>query len=345
MPRLFEPLTLRDVTFKNRIALSSMNQYSASKDGMPTDWHYLHYPTRAVGGAGLIMVETTAVDSGSRNSEEDLGIWDDRHVEPLSRLVALCHRYGAKVGVQLDHRGRKAWPSSQGFGPAELVAPSAIPFAQGWNVPHALSVDEIGQVVGSFQSAARRAREAGFDVIEIHGGHGFLIAQFLSPLSNHRQDEYGGSLQGRMRILHEVVESVREVWPESAPLFVRVSASEWTPGGIDIAQMVEIAGTLRERGVDLLDCSSGGLGNAPLSVGPGYQVSFAHRIRSDVGIPTAAVGLITSPELADEIIRNQRADMVMLGRELLRHPYWPLDAAAALEAEIEWPAQYIKARR
>ncbi|MBI4319549.1 MAG: NADPH dehydrogenase NamA [Chloroflexi bacterium] len=345
MPHLFDPFTLRGVTFRNRIAMSPMNQYSAGNDGMPTHWHYLHYPTRAVGGVGLIVLEQTAIDRCGRNTEEDLGIWDDCHVEPLSRLVELCHKHGAKVGVQLNHGGRKAWNFSKGFGPAELVAPSAIPYDQSWNVPRALTTEEVGQIVNSFTSAARRARQAGFDVIEIHGGHGFLIAQFLSPLSNHRQDEYGESLQGRMRMLHQVVESVRDVWPQSAPLFVRVSASDFTPGGMDIAQMVEIARTLRERGVDLVDCSAGGLLPASVPAGPGYQVPFAHRIRSEVGIPTAAVGLISSPELADEIIANERADLVFLGRELLRNPYWPLGAAATLRAEVEWPMQYQKAKR
>jgi len=348
MPHLFEPINLRGLTLKNRIAMSPMCQYSATSDGMPTDWHFIHYPTRAVGGVGLILVEATAVESRGRISTSDLGLFDDRHVDPMARLVAMCHAHGARVGVQIGHAGRKAFSNPQelkGFGPEESVAPSAVPFEQGWKTPHALSDMEIDQVVASFRAAAARALAAGFDVVEIHAAHGYLISEFLSPLSNLRDDEYGGSLQNRMRFLHRVVDAVREVWPERSPLFVRVSASDWVPGGMDIDQMVEIARTLADRGVDLVDCSSGGVVSAPPPVGPGYQVPFAHRIRKDAGIPTGAVGLITTPELADEIIRNGRADLVLLGRELLRHPYWPLEAAKALGADIEWPVQYRRAKR
>jgi 2,4-dienoyl-CoA reductase-like NADH-dependent reductase (Old Yellow Enzyme family) len=348
MPHLFEPLTLRGLTLKNRIVMSPMCQYSADPDGLPTDWHYVHYPARAVGGVGLIVVEATAVESRGRISIADLGLYDDRQVEPMARLVAMCHDLGAKIGVQLAHAGRKAFsnpPNQKGFGPEQPVAPSPVPFDEGWNVPQALTPSEIDQVVGSFQEAARRALAAGFDLIQLHAAHGYLINEFLSPLSNFRADRYGGSLENRMRFLHKVVEAVREVWPERSPLFVRVSASDWTPGGMDIAQMVEVAKTLRERGVDLVDCSSGGVVSTPPPVGPGYQVPFAHRIKKEAGIPTGAVGLITTPEMADEIIRNQRADLVSLGRELLRNPYWPLGAARALGVDLEWPVQYRRAKR
>lgn len=345
MPRLFEPLTLRNVVLKNRIMMSPMCQYSSGEDGMPNDWHYVHYASRAVGGAGLIMVEATAVESRGRISERDLGIFEDRHVEPLARLVELCHKNGAKIGLQIAHAGRKAWSENKGFGPELPVAPSAIPFEADWKIPHALTVEEIGEIVISFQRAAYRALRAGFDVVELHAAHGYLISEFLSPLSNHRQDEYGGSLNGRMRLLHEVVDAVRQVWPESAPLFVRVSASDWRPDGLNVAEMVEVAKTLGERGVDLLDCSSGGVVTTPIPAGPGYQVPFAHRIKREANIRTAAVGIITTPELADEIIRNQRADLVVLGRELLRQPYWPLHAARALGVDVEWPVQYRQAKR
>lgn len=345
MPRLFEPLTLRDVVLKNRIMMSPMCQYSSGEDAMPNDWHYVHYATRAVGGVGLIMVEATAVESRGRISERDLGIFEDRHVEPLARLVELCHRNGAKIGLQIAHAGRKAWSENKGFGPELPVAPSAIPFEADWKIPHALTVEEIGEIVIGFQRAAHRALRAGFDVVELHAAHGYLISEFLSPLSNHRQDEYGGSLNGRMRLLHEVVDAVRQVWPERAPLFVRVSASDWLPDGLNVAEMVEVAKTLGERGVDLLDCSSGGVVTAPIPAGPGYQVPFAHRIKREANIRTAAVGIITTPELADEIIRNQRADLVVLGRELLRQPYWPLHAARALGVDVEWPIQYRQAKR
>lgn len=348
MPHLFEPLTLRGLTLKNRIMMSPMCQYCANPDNTINDWHYTHYASRAVGGVGLIMVEASAVERRGCINPVDSGIYDDRHVEPLSRLVALCHDRGARIGIQIAHAGRKAWstpPEQRGFGPEQPIAPSAIPFDQGWNIPHELTIPEIDQVVDSFRKAARRALAAGFDVVEIHGAHGYLISEFLSPLANRREDEYGGSLENRMRFLHRVVRAVREVWPERLPLFVRVSASDWTPGGMDIDQMVEVARTLPELGVDLLDCSSGGVVPTPPPAGPGYQVPFAHRIKQEAGIATAAVGLITTPEMAEEIVRNERADLVALGRELLRNPYWPLQAASALGAEIEWPVQYRRARR
>ncbi len=345
MPHLFDPFTLRGVTLKNRIMMSPMCQYSAGKDAAPNDWHFVHYPTRAVGGVGLIMVEATAVESRGRISEGDLGIYEDRHIEPFSRIVDLCHKNGAKIGIQLAHAGRKAWSEDNGYGPEEPVAPSAIPFDEGWKVPHELTVDEIGQIVACFQNAARRAREAGFDIIELHAAHGYLINEFLSPLANHRQDEYGGSRSGRMLFLNQIVDSVRKVWPDASPLFIRVSASDYSPGGIDIEEMVEMAKNLKGRGIDLIDCSSGGVVLAPISAWPGYQVPFAQRIKHEANIATGAVGIITTPELAEEIIHNERADLVVLGRELLRHPYWPLDAAAYLNKKTEWPVQYLRAKR
>ena len=348
MAHLFDPITFRGLTLKNRIMMSPMCQYSATQDGFPTDWHCAHYVSRAVGGTGLIVMEATAVQSCGRISVNDLGLWNDQQVDAVARIAQLCHEQGAKIGVQLAHAGRKAWsmpPGTNAFGPEQPVAPSAIPFADGWNTPKALAGPEIDGIVESFLGAAVRALSAGFDVIEIHAAHGYLLSEFLSPLANHRDDEYGGPLENRTRLLHRVVDAVREVWPETHPLFVRVSASDYSPGGMDVSQMVEVARTLPSRGVDLVDCSSGGVVPATIAVGPGYQVPFAHRIKHDAGVPTAAVGVITSPDMADEIIRNGRADLVALGRELLREPYWPLDAAAILGVDVEWPVQYRRARR
>ncbi len=293
----------------------------------------------------MILVEATAVESRGRISPRDLGIYEDRHVEGLSRLVGTCHEFGAKIGIQVGHAGRKAWTEDKAFAPMPPVAPSAIPFDADWNVPHALTLDEIGGIVAAFVAAARRATAANFDVLEIHGAHGYLLSQFLSPLSNRREDEYGGSLENRMRLLLRVAEAVREEWPEERPLFVRVSASDWTPGGMDVDQMVEVARALKERGVDLIHVSSGGVVPIAPKAGPGYQVGFAERIREDAGVATAAVGLITTPELADEIIRNGRADLVALGRELLRDPYWPLHAARSLGVDLDWPVQYRRAKK
>lgn len=348
MAHLFDPIKLRGLTIKNRIMMSPMCQYSAGADGLPTDWHYVHYSSRAVGGTGLIMVEATAVQGCGRISVSDLGIWNDDQTPALGRIASMCREMGARVGIQLGHAGRKAWsmpPGTNAFGPEQPIGPSAVLFDDGWNTPRALATPEIDRIVEDFKSAASRALEAGFDVVEIHAAHGYLLSEFLSPLANRREDEYGGSLENRMRLLHRVVDAVREVWPESHPLFVRVSATDYTPGGMDVTQMVEVARTLSERGVDLIDCSSGGVVPATISVGPGYQVPFAHRIKREANIPTAAVGIITSPDMADEIIRNGRADLVALGRELLREPYWPLSAASVLGVDVEWPVQYRRAKR
>jgi len=344
VPQLFEPLTIRGVTLRNRIMMSPMVQRSALPDGLPTEWHLVHYATRAIGGVGLIMFEATAVESRGRITTSDLGLWNDRHIKPLAQIVAMCHEHGAAVGVQLAHAGRKAWSDDRGHGPEQSVAPSAIAFDEGWLVPHALSEEEIQEVISAFRLATERARYAGFDVVELHAAHGYLINQFLSPLANCRQDSYGGSLENRLRFLRRVIEATREVW-EDRPLFVRVSATDYVPGGIDLNEMVLIARALREAGVDLVDVSSGGITPLQPPSWPGYQVPFAERIRREAGIRTAAVGLITSPEMAEEIVANGRADIVALGRELLRNPYWPLQAAQALGANITWPRQYQRARR
>jgi len=346
VPGLFDPITFRGLTLRNRIVMSPMCQYSAGTDGRATDWHLVHYGSRAVGGVGLVILEATAVESRGRISDADLGLYDDSQVEPLARIVRFCQAHGVPVGVQLAHAGRKAWSPRKGEGPEPAVAPSAIPFASDWRVPVELETSEIPGIVEAFVAAARRALQAGFDVIEIHAAHGYLLHEFLSPLSNRRRDAYGGDLRGRMRLLLEVVEAVRDAWPEERPLFVRLSAVDWAPGGLTIEDTVAIARALRERGVDLVDCSSGGVvpPPEPIPAGPGYQTAFAAEVRRQAGIATGAVGLITEPAQADTIVRSGQADLVLLGRQLLREPYWPLRAARELGVDVTWPRQYQRAK-
>lgn len=347
MDQCFSPLTLRETIFPNRVMLSPMCMYSAGDDGKATDWHLGHYLARAVGRVGLIMLEATAVEARGRISQHDLGLWEDAQITPLARLASTLHNEGAIAGVQLAHAGRKAWGPAEGQGPEPAVAPSALPFDRSWATPHALTEAELEGVITAWKAAAVRAAQAGFDVIEIHAAHGYLNHQFLAPLTNQRTDSYGGDLQQRMTFLLRVVDAVRSVWSPSQPLFVRLSTTDWgTPGGLTVEDSVTIAHALGAHGVDLVDCSSGGLSPAqPQAVWPGYQIPLAERLRREAGVRTAAVGLITTPEMADEIIRNGRADVVALGRELLRHPYWALDAASALRQEILWPEQYLRARR
>jgi 2,4-dienoyl-CoA reductase-like NADH-dependent reductase (Old Yellow Enzyme family) len=345
MPHLFSPLTLRRLTLRNRIVLSPMCMYSAAQDGRSTDWHLAHYLARAVGGCGLLIIEATAVEPRGRISQNDLGLWDDSQIEPLARLVRLVQAEGAAIGIQLGHAGRKAWSPEKGHGPEQAIGPSPLPFDDGWSTPHELMPGEIDQVVAAWQAAATRAAAVGLDLIEIHAAHGYLNHQFLSPLSNRRNDEYGGSLDNRMRFLLRVTEAVRSSWAQEKPLFVRLSATDWADGGLTPDEIVVVARELHKRGVDAIDCSSGGMVQAaPPAIGPGYQVPFAAKVRQEAGIATAAVGLLTTPELADEIVRNGRADLVVLGRELLRHPHWPLDAARTLGFDLPWPRQYERAR-
>ena len=345
MTQLFSPLELRGLTLRNRIVMSPMCMYSAGEDGRATDWHLAHYVARAVGGVGLILTEATAVEARGRISPADLGLWEDGQVAPLSRIVRLCQEQGAAVGVQLAHAGRKAWSAERGVGPALPVAPSAVAHDSDWVVPHALTLDEVGEIVTAFVAAARRAQAAGCDVVEIHAAHGYLLHAFLSPLSNRRDDDFGGPLENRARLLLEVVETVRAVWPSHKPLLVRLSATDWVEGGLTVADQAQVARWLWERGVDLVDCSSGGITpSGPPVLGPGYQVPFSEQIRREAEVGTIAVGLITTPEQAEEILREGQADLVALGRELLRHPFWPLDAAAALGQEIAWPRQYRRAK-
>jgi len=345
MPNLFSSFSLRGVTLRNRIVMSPMAMYSAGEDGVATDWHLAHYVARATGGVGLVMCEVTAVEPRGRLTTGDLGLWDDRQVEPLARIVRLCRAQGAAVGVQLGHAGRKAFGDHRGVGPQTLVGPSALPFDEGWATPQPLTAAELDTVVEAFRAAAARADRAGCDAVEIHAAHGYLLHQFLSPLSNQRTDEYGGGLENRARLLLRVVDAVRSVWPPEKLLLVRVSATDWVPGGLTIDDTVQVARWLQARGADLVDCSSGGaVPAAPTRVGPGYQVPFAERVRREAGVATVAVGLIRAPEQAEEIIFNERADLVALGRELLRHPYWPLHAARRLRQDVPWPWQYERAK-
>jgi 2,4-dienoyl-CoA reductase-like NADH-dependent reductase (Old Yellow Enzyme family) len=345
MPHLFSPLTARGLELRNRIVMPPMCMYTASDDGRATAWHQAHYQARAAGGAGLVIIEATAIEPRGRISPADLGLWADEQVEPLTRIGELVRGEGAALCIQLAHAGRKAWSATEGYGPETPVAPSALRFDDGWQSPEELSVEQIDQTVGAWQAAAGRAQAAGMDAVEIHAAHGYLAHEFLSPVANRREDDYGGSLANRMRFLLRVTEAVRAVWPPAKPLLVRVSATDWVEGGLTPEEVVILARELKDRGVDLVHCSSGGMvPTSPPSIGPGYQVPFAEKVRREAGIATVAVGLITAPEQADEIVRNGRADLVALGRELLRHPYWPLDAARTLGQEISWPRQYRRAR-
>lgn len=349
---LFSPLVLRGVTFRNRIGVSPMCQYSA-EDGLANDWHLVHLGGRAIGGAGLVIVEATAVEARGRISPGDLGLWNDAQQERLARIAAFIESQGAVAGIQLAHAGRKAstsapWEGGQVVGADQggwtTIAPSAVPFREGDPVPQEMTLDDIAAVVAAFASSARRAREAGFRVIDIHAAHGYLLNEFLSPLANRRTDAYGGSFKNRVRLLQEVIAAVRTEWPESLPLFVRVSASDWAEDGWTADDTVRLAGRLRNAGVDLLDCSSGGVvPYARIPVGPGYQVPFAARVRRETGLATAAVGLITEPAQADALVRSGEADMVLLARELLREPHWPIEAARALGHPAPVPQQYARA--
>jgi 2,4-dienoyl-CoA reductase-like NADH-dependent reductase (Old Yellow Enzyme family) len=351
MPHLFDPLAIRGVTLRNRVGVSPMCQYS-STDGFATDWHLVHLGSRAVGGAGLVIVEATAVEPAGRISPHDLGIWDDRHVEMLSRITAFIRAHGAVPGIQLAHAGRKAsrnrpWESERNVPEADggwrAVGPSAVAFADGWQVPEPLTRDGIAEVQAAFVMAATRAHAAGFEWIELHGAHGYLCHSFYSPLSNRRGDEYGGTFEGRTRFLRETARAVRGAWPDDRPLAVRLSCSDWTDGGWTADDAVVLARALAGDGVDLVDCSSGGnVAGARIPLGPGYQVPFAERVRREAGVRTAAVGLITEPAQADAIVRNGQADVVLLAREELRDPYWPVRAARALGHEVQVPSQYLR---
>ena len=353
MAKLFEPLTLRSVTFPNRIFVAPMCQYSAV-DGFPTDWHLVHLGSRAVGGAGLVIFEATAVVPEGRISPDDLGIWSDEHGQALARIVRFIQEQGSKAGLQIAHAGRKAstnlpWLGGQPLSPSERgwqpVGPSPIPFAEGYPTPHELSESEIEGVIDAFVRATERAHRAGFDVVELHFAHGYLVHEFLSPLSNQRSDKFGGSLENRMRLALTIAERARKAWPSHLPLFVRISATDWVEGGWDLEQSIELSRRLRDLGIDLIDCSSGGLvATASIPTTPGFQVPFAEAIRREAKIATGAVGLITKGQQAEAILANGQADAILIGREFLRDPYFPLRAARDLGVDVAWPKQYLRAK-
>jgi len=353
MPHLFSPLKIKNIELKNRIAVSPMCEYS-SEDGFANDWHLVHLGSRAVGGAGLIITEATAVSPEGRITAADLGIYKDEHIDKLKQITEFIHAHGAVAGIQLAHAGRKASHKSPWDGGKQIlsdqpggwqtVAPSAIPFTENEEAPLELDKAGIEKIKADFKAATTRAIKAGFKVIELHGAHGYLVHEFLSPLSNVRTDEYGGSFENRIRLLLEIIESVQEVWPADNPLFVRISASDWTEGGWTSDDSVALAKILKDKGVDLVDCSSGGnVASAKIPVGPGYQVQFSEAVRK-TGILTGAVGLITEALQADSIIQTGHADIVFLAREMLRDPHFPLRAAHELGAEVKWPLQYERAK-
>jgi len=340
MAKLFECTKIKDMELKNRIVMPPMCMYSTDDSGYTNDWHYIHYATRAIGGVGLIIVEATAVEKRGRITDRDLGIWDDSHVEGLSRIVDLCKKHGAKIAIQLGHAGRKCEVKSE-----DIIAPSSIAFNEEYKVPKEMSKEDIKTVIKAFKEGAKRALLAGFDAIEIHAAHGYLINQFLSPLTNKRTDEYGGSLENRARLLKEIIEEVRKVWPESKPLIIRVSAEDYVKEGNHPEDLAEIINLVKEKGVDLVDVSSGAVVPAEIKAYPGYQIKFAEIIKNRTGLPVIAGGLISEAEMAEEILSNNRADLVFLGRELLRNPYWPLQAAKKLRYNIDWPVQYERSKR
>ena len=354
MPQLFTPLKIRDIELKNRIMVSPMCEYS-SKNGFANDWHLVHLDSRAVGGAALVCTEATAVSPEGRISFADLGIWKDEHIEFLKRITDFILQQNSIPGIQLAHAGRKSsrnepWngdkhvPIEQGGW--KTFAPSAIPFSPDYATPEELTQEGIAKVVNDYKAAAERALKAGFKVIEIHGAHGYLIDEFLSPLSNKRTDNYGGSFENRIRLLLEIVAAIRSVWPESYPLFVRISASDWVEGGWTIDDSVALAKILKTKGVDLIDCSSGGVVSyAKIPAGPNYQVPFAEKVRKEAGILTGAVGVIVKADQAEAILENGQADIVIMAREFLRDPYFPLRAANELGYDIKYPKQYERAKR
>lgn len=353
MALLFEPLVIRSLVLKNRIAVSPMCEYS-SEDGFANDWHLVHLGSRAVGGAALVMAEATAVSPEGRITPSDLGLWKEEHIAPLQRIACFIATQGAVPGIQLAHAGRKAshqppWKGGGFLTAAEgawpTLAPSALPFKADEPLPLALRKEDIAEIVGQFSKAAGRALKAGFKVVEIHAAHGYLIHEFLSPLSNHREDDYGGSFSNRIRFLVEITAAIRRVWPEDLPLFVRISATDWVPGGWTEADSVALARVLQPLGVDLIDCSTGGnIAGVRIPLQPLYQVPFAEKIRKETGMLSGAVGLIKTPAECEEILTGGKADLIFLARQLLRDPYFPLHAARELGVDLAWPDQYLRAK-
>ena len=354
MSLLFSPLTVRSVTFPNRIVVSPMCQYS-SVDGFANDWHLVHLGSRAVGGAGAVVIEATAVSPEGRISHGDMGLWKDEHIEFMKRIAAFIHSQGSIAGIQLAHAGRKAshhapWLGGESLRPEEMawqtLGPSAISFKEGTPVPREMEIEDIELVKVQFRSAALRALKAGFKLIEVHAAHGYLLHEFLSPFSNVREDAYGGSFENRTRLLLEVIDHIRSVWPEELPLFVRISVTEWVEGGWTTEDSIALSKIVKQHGVDLVDCSTGGnISGVKIPLVPLYQVPYAEKIKKESGILSGAVGLITTPEEAESIIRDGKADLVVMARELLRDPYFPLHAAKKLGFDITWPNQYLRAKR
>jgi 2,4-dienoyl-CoA reductase-like NADH-dependent reductase (Old Yellow Enzyme family) len=352
MSKLFSPILIKNSTLKNRIVVSPMCQYTAT-DGYANDWHLVHLGSRAVGGAGLIIAEATAVSPEGRITPGDIGLWSDKHIRGLRRIARFIHLQGAIAGIQLAHAGRKAscalpWEGGMQIneeqGGWQPVAPSNIPFLSEDRTPESLNQDGIGKVISDFKTAAGRALVAGFKVIEIHSAHGYLLHEFLSPLSNQRTDEYGGSFENRTRLLRQVIDAVRSVWPFENPLFVRISVTDWTEGGWTLEESVKLASIVKDMGVDLIDCSSGGnVYNAKIPLSPGYQVPFSDAVRK-TGILTGTVGFITTARQAESILQEEKADLVLLAREFLRNPYFPLNAAREMSVDVKWPVQYIRSK-
>ncbi|MDF2511544.1 MAG: NADH:flavin oxidoreductase/NADH oxidase [Herbinix sp.] len=338
MTKLFSKFELKSMELKNRIVMPPMCMYTA-EDGIAGDWHFVHYTTRAVGGVGLIIFEATGVESRGRITDRDLGLWKDEQVEGLRRVVEACQKQGAKVGIQLGHAGRKSEVLSE-----PSIAPSPIAFSEKYRVPVEMTKEDIKTVTTAFREAARRADQAGFDTIEIHAAHGYLISEFLSPLTNKRTDEYGGSEENRARFLKEILQEIKTVWSKEKPIIVRVSAEDYAEGGNHDDNMASILNALKKEGIDLVNVSSGAVVNITMKVYPGYQTKFAETIKNSTQLSVITGGLITSPLMAEEILQNERADFIFLGRELLRNPYWPLQAAKELNEELEWPVQYTRAK-
>lgn len=339
MVKLFDKIKIKNMELKNRTVMPPMCMYSSDAEGHVKEFHHIHYATRAMGGVGLIIMEATGVEGRGRITDKDLGIWDDSHIDGLANIVNTCKEYGAKVGIQLGHAGRKCEIESE-----KIIAPSPVAYNDKYETPVEMSENDIEDVIKAFKEGARRANEAGFDTIEVHGAHGYLINEFLSPLSNKREDEYGGSVENRARFLKEIIKEVREVWPENKPLIVRVSAEDYVDDGNHPEDLAKIINLVKDEGVDIINVSSGAVVPAKINVYPGYQVKFAEIIRENTSLPVIAGGLISTPELAEEIIGNERADLVFLGRELLRNPYWPLEAAHKLHQNIDWPQQYERGK-
>lgn len=339
MAKLFDNIKIKDMGLRNRVVMPPMCMYSSDDKGHIKKFHHIHYATRAMGGVGLIIVEATGVEKRGRITDKDLGIWDDSHIDGLTEIVNTCKEYGAKIGIQLGHAGRKCEIKSE-----KIIAPSPIAYNEKYQTPIEMDKNAIKNVINSFKEGARRANEAGFDTIEIHAAHGYLINEFLSPLSNKREDEYGGTVENRVKFLREIVREVRKAWPENKPLIVRISAEDYTDEGNHPENLVEIINSVKDEGVDIINVSSGAVVPAKINIYPGYQVKFAEIIRENTGLPVIAGGLISTPELAEEIIGNERADLIFLGRELLRNPYWPLEAAHELHQDIDWPQQYERGK-